>query len=62
MWCDVVSDIWYEHNWGDYLTSSVHEYFSLEMMALDNIGSTGNSAILRPSFVSSPLSFKAPSA
>lgn len=32
------------------------------MMALDNIGSTGNSAIRRPSFVSSPLSFSAPNA
>lgn len=40
----------------------MQEYFSLAMIAFDNIGSTGNSAIRRPSFVSSPLSFSAPSA
>lgn len=43
-------------------TSSVQEKFSLAMIAFDNIGSTGNSAIRRPSFVSSPLSFSAPNA
>ncbi len=32
------------------------------MIAFDSIGSTGNSAILLPSFVNSPLSFNAPKA
>ena len=40
----------------------MHWYFSLAMIALDSMGSTGNSAIRRPSFVSSPRSFSAPSA
>lgn len=44
------------------LTSSVHWYFSLAMIAFDNIGSKGNSAILLPSFVSSPVCVKAPRA
>lgn len=32
------------------------------MIAFDNMGSTGNSAIRLPSFVNSPLSFSAPNA
>lgn len=43
-------------------TSSVQRYFSLAIMAFDNMGSTGNSAIRRPSFVNSPLSFNAANA
>lgn len=44
------------------LTSSLHPYISLTIIILDSIGSTGNSAILRPSFVNSPLSLRAPKA
>jgi hypothetical protein len=44
------------------LTSSVHPNASLWMIALDNCGSTGNSAIRLPNLVNSPLWFNAPSA
>jgi hypothetical protein len=48
--------------WSATRTSSVHSYFSLAMIVFDNMGSTGNSAIRRPSFVSSPRSLSAPRA
>lgn len=44
------------------LTSSVQTYFSLSIITLLSIGSTGNSVIRLPSFVNSPLSFNAPNA
>eukprot|EP00982_Pelagococcus_subviridis_P007730 30718-Pelagococcus_subviridis.AAC.3 len=42
--------------------SSLTPYLSLATSVLESIGSSGNSAIRRPSFVSSPRSFSAPNA
>ena len=40
----------------------IKSYFSEARIILESMGSTGNSAILRPNFVSSPLWFRAPRA
>lgn len=49
------SDPGMNRGWIMVLTSCVHLKLSLLIIAFDNMGSTGNSAILLPSLVNSPL-------